>query len=96
MVASGSRTMIDGSLSSCIVAKYMVKRRGRLSQGWRTFLHNHAPDTAAMDLIVVPTIGFDLLYAFIIVRLGRRELIWINVTANCGRDHAVPATPHRF
>ncbi len=44
------------------VAKYMVKRRGRPSQGWRTFLHNHAPDIAAMDLFVVPTIGFDLLY----------------------------------
>jgi len=45
-------------------------------------LHNHAPDIAAMDLLVVPTIGFDLLYAFVIVRLRRRELIWINVTAN--------------
>src|ERR1700720_3170532 len=64
------------------VAKYMVKRRGPPSQGWRTFLHNHAPDIAAMDLLVVPTIGFDLLYAFVIVRLGRRELIWINVTAH--------------
>jgi transposase InsO family protein len=48
----------------------------------RTFLHNHAPDIAAMDLLVVRTIGFDLLYAFVIVRLGRRELIWINVTAH--------------
>jgi hypothetical protein len=56
------------------VAKYMVKRRGLPSQGWRTFLRNHAPDIAAMDLFVVPTIGFDLLYAFVIVRLGRREL----------------------
>jgi len=64
------------------VAKYMVKRRGPPSQGWRTFLRNHAPDIAAMDLIVVPTIGFDLLYAFVIVRLGRRDLVWINVTAN--------------
>jgi hypothetical protein len=45
------------------VAKYMVKRRGPPSQGWRTFLRNHAPDIAAMDLFVVPTIGFDLLYA---------------------------------
>ena len=35
-----------------------------------------------MDLFVVPTIGFDLLYAFVIVRLDRRELIWINATAN--------------
>ena len=35
-----------------------------------------------MDLLVVPTIGFDVLYAFVIVRLGRRDLVWINVTAN--------------
>lgn len=64
------------------VAKYMVKRRAPPSQGWRTFLHNHAPDIAAMDLFVVPTIGFDLLYAFIIVRLDRRELVWISVTTH--------------
>src|SRR4030088_2040453 len=68
------------------VAKYMVKRRGPPSQEWRTFLHNHAPDIAAMDLFVVPTIGFDLLYALLIVRLDRRELIWINVTANPTAD----------
>jgi transposase InsO family protein len=64
------------------VAKYMVKRQAPPSQGWRTFLRNHAPDNAAMDLFVVPTIGFDLLYAFVIVRLGRRDLVWISVTAN--------------
>jgi transposase InsO family protein len=62
------------------VAKYMGKRWGPPSQGWRTFLRNHAPDIAAMDLFVVPTIGFDLLYAFVIIRLGRRDLVWINVT----------------
>jgi transposase InsO family protein len=64
------------------VAKYMVKRRGPPSQGWRTFLRNHAPDVAAMDLFVVPTIGFKLLYGFVIVRIHRRDLVWINVTAN--------------
>jgi hypothetical protein len=64
------------------VAKYMVKRRGPPSQGWRTFLRNHAPEIAAMDLFVVPTIGFDLLYAFIIIRLDRRDLVCINVTTN--------------
>src|SRR6201982_1336644 len=64
------------------VAKYIVKRRGPPSQGWLTFLRNHAPDIAAMDLFVVPTIGFDLLYALIIVRLDRRDLAWINVTTN--------------
>jgi len=64
------------------VAKYMVKRRAAPSQGWRTFLRNHALDIAAMDLFVVSTIGFDLLYVFVIVRLDRRDLAWINVTAN--------------
>jgi hypothetical protein len=64
------------------VAKYIVKRRGPPSQGWRTFLRNHAPDVAAIDLFVVPTIGFKLLYGFVIVRIHRRELVWINVTTN--------------
>ena len=31
---------------------------------------------------MVPTIGFELLYAFVIVRLERRDLVWINVTAH--------------
>src|SRR3979411_3108800 len=60
----------------------MVKHRGPPSQGWRTFLRNHAPDIAAMDLFVVPTIGFRMLYGFVIVRLDRRDLVWINVTTH--------------
>jgi hypothetical protein len=35
-----------------------------------------------MDLFVVPTIGFKLLYGFVIVRIDRRDLVWINVTTN--------------
>ena len=68
------------------VAKYMVKRLRPPSQAWRTFLRNHSPDVAAMDLFVAPTIGFGLLYAFIIVRLVRRELVWINVTPHPTAD----------
>ena len=41
-----------------------------------------APEIAAMDLFVVLTIGFNLLYVLVIVRLARRELVWINVTAH--------------
>jgi hypothetical protein len=55
---------------------------GPSSQGWRTFLRNHAPDIAAVDLFVVPTVGFDLLHAFVTVRLDRRDLVWINVTTH--------------
>src|SRR3981189_65704 len=78
----GELLKLGFSVAQSSVAKYMVKRRGPPSQEWRTFLRNHAPDIAAMDLFVVPTIGFDLLYAFVIVRLDRRDLVWINVTAN--------------
>src|SRR6201994_2958631 len=78
----GELLKLGFEIAQSSVAKYMVKRRGPPSQGWRTFLRNHAPDIAAMDLFVVPTIGFDLLYAYIIVRLDRRELVWINVTAH--------------
>ena len=40
------------------------------------------PHIAAMDLFVVPTISFNLLYVLVIVRLAQRELVWINVTAH--------------
>src|ERR1700688_1337591 len=78
----GELLKLGFEIAQSSVVKYMVKRRASPSQGWRTFLRNHAPDIAAMDLFVVPTIGFDLLYAFVIVRLDRRDLVWINVTAN--------------
>jgi len=45
------------------VAKYMVKSRRPSSQTWKTFLRNHVAGIAAMDFLIVPTIGFRLLYA---------------------------------
>src|SRR6202165_3659688 len=78
----GELLKLGFEIAQSSVAKYMVKRRRPHSQGWKTFLHNHAPDIAVMDLFVVPTIGFDLLYGFVIVRLDRRDLVWINVTTN--------------
>ena len=72
------------------VAKYMVKRRGPPSQGWRTFLRNHAADIAAMDLFVAPTLGFDLLYVLVIIRLERRNLVWINHTTSDRRMDRSP------
>src|SRR5476651_2596150 len=78
----GELLKLGFEIAQSSVAKYMVKRGGPPSQGWRTFLRNHAPEVAAMDLFVVPTIGFDLLYAFVIVLLDRRDLAWISVTTN--------------
>jgi hypothetical protein len=78
----GELLKLGFSVAQSTVAKYMVKRHGPPSQGWKTFLRNRAPDIAAMDLLVVPTIGIRLLYGFVIVRLHRRDLVWINVTTN--------------
>jgi hypothetical protein len=78
----GELLKLGFELAQSSVAKYMVKHQGPPSQGQRTFLRNHAPDIAAMELFVVPTIGFDVLYAFVILRLDRRDLVWINVTTN--------------
>src|ERR1700730_9089692 len=78
----GELLKLGFEIAQSSVARYMAKRRGPPSLGSRIILPYHAPDTAATDLFVVPTVGFDLLYAFVIVRLGRRDLVWINVTAN--------------
>jgi len=78
----GELLKLGFELAQSSVAKYMVRHRGPPSQGWRTFLRNHAPDIAAMDLFVVPTISFRILYGLVIVRLDRRTLVWINVTTN--------------
>jgi transposase InsO family protein len=64
------------------VAKYMARRRRPPSQGWKTFLHNHADGIASMDLFLVPTISFRLLYGLLIMQHGRRELLWVSATAH--------------
>ena len=64
------------------VAKYMARRRAPPSQGWKTFLRNHADGIAAMDLFVVPTIAFRPLYGLLIMGHGRRQILWFGVTAH--------------
>jgi len=64
------------------VAKYMERNgRGR-SQTWKTFLHNHMAGIGAMDFLIVPTVGFRLLFVLVILRHERRRLISLNVTAH--------------
>ena len=64
------------------IQKYMARRRGPPSQGWKTLLRNHADGIAAMDLFVVPTISFRLLYGLLIMGHGRRQVLWFGVTAH--------------
>ncbi len=67
-------------VSQSTVAKYMMKRKGPPSQGWRTFLRNQADGIAAIDLFVVPTLGFKLLFGLVILDHSRRRILHVNAT----------------
>src|SRR5260370_34374236 len=71
----GELLKLGFAVAQSTVAKYMAKRPDPSAQGWGTFLRNHAPNIAAMDLFVVPTIVFNLLFVLVIVRLAPRELL---------------------
>ena len=68
------------------IAKYMRRQSPRPSPTWRTFLAAHLREIAAVDFFVVPTLTFRLLFAFVVLRHDRRELVHINVT-----DHPTAA-----
>jgi hypothetical protein len=78
----GELLMLGVEIGQTSVAKYMVKRREPPSQGWKTFLRNHADGIAAIDLFVVPTISFRLLYGLLIVGHGRRQILWLGITSH--------------
>jgi hypothetical protein len=70
----GELLKLGFAVAQSTVAKYMTQRPDPSSQDWGTFLRNHAPNIAAMDLFVVPTIGFDLLYVLVIIRRSAETL----------------------
>ena len=69
-------------ISQATVSKVMVRHPRPSSQACRTFLANHADGLASIDLFVVPTATYRLLYAFIALRHERREVVHVNVTAH--------------
>ena len=70
----GELLKLGFAVAPSTVARYM-STGGPSGQSWGTFLRNHMPHIAAMDLFVVPTVSFNLLYILVIVRLARRELV---------------------
>ena len=67
-------------VSQATVAKYMVRRVGRPSPTWRSFLRNQAAGIAAIDMFVVVSASFRLLYVMIILAHDRRRIIRFDVT----------------
>src|SRR5271166_5591553 len=74
--------MLGIEVAQSTVARYMTKRHGSPSQGWKTFLRNHAAGIASIDLFVVRAVSFQLLYGLVILRHARRRLVSISVTSN--------------
>ena len=66
--------------------RYRTNQRGQVhgqaTRPGRTFLRNNADGIAAMDMFVVPTISFRLLYGLLIMGHGRRHILWFGVTAH--------------
>jgi transposase InsO family protein len=69
-------------ISQATVAKYMVRRRGTLSPTWRSFLRTQAAGIAAIDMFVVASVSFRLLYVMIILAHDRRKIVRFDVTGH--------------
>ena len=78
----GELLMLGIAVAQSTVARYMTRKQGPPSQGWKTFLRNHAAGIASLDLFVVRTISFKLLYGLVILRHARRRRVSISVTNN--------------
>src|SRR5260370_32184508 len=74
--------MLGIEVAQSTVAKYMDRPRRPSSQGWKTFLRNHAAGIATIDMFVVRTVSFKLLYALVILHHGRRRLVTVGGTPN--------------
>ena len=90
--------LLGYTVDQSTVVKYMDRHRKPPSQTWRTFLDNHVPEIAAIDFFVVPTVRFQLLYCFIVLRHDRRRVVHFNValhpTARWTGQQIVEAFPY--
>ncbi len=78
----GELIMLGYEISESTVAKYMVRRKGRPNQNWKTFLQNHLGEIAAIDFLTVPTVTFKTLYVFVVLSLDRRRVVHFHVTTH--------------
>jgi len=67
-------------ITQATVGRYMPWRPKVPSPTWRSFLHNHLTDVASIDMFVVATVTFRLLFALIVLGLDRRRVIHFDVT----------------
>ncbi len=79
--------MLGFEVAQSTVSKYMVRRRKPPSQTWKIFLRNHAEAISAIDMYVVPTLTFDLLFVFL--GSGSRPATAVMVRGDTASDSRV-------
>src|SRR6185295_2489527 len=66
------------------VRRYMPRRgaprKGTRSQGWGTFVRNHANAILACDFFVAVSATFRVFYVFVVLEVGTRRIRHWNVT----------------
>jgi putative transposase len=83
-------------VSQATVGRYLPRRRKAPSPTWRSFLRNHMTDIAALDMFVVATATFKLLYAVIVLNHHRRRVIHFDVTQNPTKSGSRGKSPRPF
>src|SRR3981081_3551182 len=74
--------MLGIEVSQATVGRYMPGRPTAPSPTGRSFLRTHMRNTAAVDMFVVATATFRLLYALIVLGHDRRRIIHFEVSQN--------------
>jgi transposase InsO family protein len=77
----GELLKLDIRVSKRTIQKYIRQERmNPSSQTWSTFLHNHASEMWACDFLPVTDLFFRSLFAFVIIELHSRKVIYVAVT----------------
>jgi transposase InsO family protein len=92
----GELLMLGFEVAQSTVSKYVAGLSKPPSQTWKIFLRNHAEAIAVIDMCVVPTLTFDLLFAFLVLGHGRRQLLWFEVTRHPTAEWLAPQISEAF
>ena len=93
----GELLMLGFEVAQSTVSKYIARPSKPPSQTWKTFLRNHAEAIAAIDMCVVPTLTFDLLFAFLVPTQNSKCRRNARISLTCGvlsRDRLLPRRGH--
>ena len=76
--------MLGFDISERTISRWMKRapRDPEVTKRWLAFLRNHREAIAAMDFFSVPTVTFNVLYCFFVIRHDRRQILHFNVTTH--------------